>query len=520
MLGALSKLASINNKSSTHLREIFEKLDIHSGNAISAVSAATRGNAYFLAFDPEYACLRLPPLTTRFFQDAVKFNVISNIEAQQISFQMALCCRALRQEYKGVFNTILDSGVFKDFLSTDMSLNEFLRMESVYGWCADAFAAASLWPVLPDIHLRAAGYRPINLSRRNILTHGSGSYLHFINAVDIAMSGAWTGFSVNDVSRALSWLMEPSYPGDLDDIVLWPSRGADRLIIPLFSCGFQGTVFGFFTGLSPYQREQVLKTVLHFGQSIADNYASLRRNECLEILRKGRDTKSVASALLRVVSPVEHLVVEVNSRFSSYSLENEDGYWAGYREQKGHIAADLGRKLAFEGKSLRLDQSYMGERFRVTLKPLQDQSGLDPVFTWLSLQARLSEVLHVSDHTQNGDPLTLAMLATLKEGLESRTWLPGEGGRSHGSLGRLKRLCIVELVIENFERGHVELTNHLLKSRLERKLGPSAPIKLNGYQIAGRALERVRNEFSDDFRRSVKFEAVGANKVRLSWFDR
>ena len=87
-------------------------------------------------------------------------------------------------------------------------------------------------------------------------------------------------------------------------------------------------------------------------------------------------------------------------------------------------------------------------------------------------------------------------------------------------MGRLKRLCIVELIIENFERGQVELTNHLLKSRLERKLGPSAPIKLNGYQIAGRALERVRNEFSDDFRRSVKFEAVGANKVRLSWFDR
>ena len=260
--------------------------------------------------------------------------------------------------------------------------------------------------------------------------------------------------------------------------------------------------------------------MLHFGQSIADNYAFLRRNECLEILRKGRDAKSVASALLRIVSPIEHLVVEVNGRFSSYSLEREDGYWAGYREEKGHIAADLGRKLAFEGKSLRLDQSFMGERFRVTLKPIQDHSALDPVFTWLSLQARLSEVLHVPDQTQNGYPLTLAMLTSLKEGLETRTWLPGEGGRSHGSLGRLKRLCIVELIIENFERGQVELTNHFLKSRLERKLGPAAPIKLNGYQIAGRALERVKKEFSDDFRRSVKFEAVGSNKVRLSWFDK
>ena len=279
-------------------------------------------------------------------------------------------------------------------------------------------------------------------------------------------------------------------------------------------------VVGFFSGLGPAQKLQILKTVLQFGQSIADNYASLRRNECLEKLRSSREAGSVAAALLSVVSPIEHLVVEANGRFSSFSLEWEDGYWAGYREQKGHVAADLGRKLAFESKSLLLDQSFMGERFRVTLRPLQDHTSLDPVFTWLSLQARLSEVLDAPDQRQNGDPLTLAMLTSLKEGLESRTWLLQEGGRSHGSLGRLKRLCIVELIIENFERGQVELTNQLLKSRLENKLSLSAPTKLNGYQIAGRALERVKNEFSDDFRRSVKFEAVGANKVRLSWLNK
>jgi hypothetical protein len=63
----------------------------------------------------------------------------------------------------------------------------------------------------------------------------------------------------------------------------------------------------------------------------------------------------------------------------------------------------------------------------------------------------------------------------------------------------------------------IELTNHTLKSRLEKKLGPRAPMKLNGYQIAGRALQRVQNEFGEEFRRSVKFEAIGPYKVRLSW---
>jgi hypothetical protein len=44
----------------------------------------------------------------------------------------------------------------------------------------------------------------------------------------------------------------------------------------------------------------------------------------------------------------------------------------------------------------------------------------------------------------------------------------------------MKRLCIVELIIESFERGHVELTNHILKSLRVRKLRQRAPLKLNG----------------------------------------
>ena len=174
---------------------------------------------------------------------------------------MAHCCRTLRQEYDGAFSHILNTGVFADFLSSELSLNDFLRKESVYGWCGDAFAAASAWPVMPDIHLRAAGYRSANISRRNILTHGSGSYLRFMNAVDTAVLGAWIGFSVKDVGQALSWLLNPESTNGEEDIVLWPRGATDRLIIPLFSCGFQGEVFGFFTGLSPHQKEQVLESL-------------------------------------------------------------------------------------------------------------------------------------------------------------------------------------------------------------------------------------------------------------------
>ena len=140
----------------------------------------------------------------------------------------------------------------------------------------------------------------------------------------------------------------------------------------------------------------------------------------------------------------------------------------------------------------------------------------------MSLQARLSEILDVPGQTVAGPPLTPAMLSSLKDSLESKISRNEHdaANRSRGDFARFKRLCIVELIIENFERGEIEITNNTLKSRLERKLGPKASMKMNGYQIAGRALHRVTNEFGEDFRRSVKFEAIGPAKVRLSWTHR
>lgn len=518
MLDALSELASINSQSSARLHDAFDSLGVNSMPFNDKERSNARGTAFFAAFHSIDGCLRFPPLTVRFFQDAVKFDVLGNTEAKEISFNVAVCCRALREAYNGVFSAELSSGVFRDFLSSSLSFQEFLRRESIHGWCVDAFAAAFPWPVKPDLHLRTPGFVPAILSRRAILGNAPSPFLRFMTAVDIAVLGAWAGFSLSDIKQGLSWLQEPSQSVS-DDIVLRPARGAERIAIPLFSYGFQGAVIGGFNGLTENQRESVLRTLIQFGQSLADNYASFRRNECLQILQRGRDAAAIANALLRVLSPVEHLIVEAKGRFHGYSLLREDGYWAGYREQLGPAASDLARELRFETNTSGIEQSFMGDSFRIMVKPVEGGVSLDPIFTWLSLQARLLEILNPPGQAQEGDPLTLGMLASLKEALESRTSRPGQNGaeKSRGYFGRLKRLCIVELVIENFERGEIEVTNNALKSRLERKLGPRPARRLNGYQIAGRALQRVRNEFDEEFKRYVKFDAVGPNKVRLSW---
>ncbi len=516
MRNALSELASINSQSSAHLREILESYGIsfnHGGGTSRAC-----GTAYFTAFDPDFTCLRFPPLTVRFFQDAVKFNVLTSADAQEISFQVARCCQRHGQEYKGAFSGNLSGGIFGDFLAGAMTRNGFLYKELVYGWCVDAFAAHMLWPVIPDFHLRVSGYRPVGVTKQGILGRGRGPFLRFVNAVDIAALGACGGLSVNSVMLALSWLNEPSIAAESPDIGLQVSEGSERLILPFFSYGFQGAVFGSFTGLNTSQKEPVFKALIQFGQSLSDAYACLRRNDCLQILKRDREVNSIASAFLKVVSPVEHLIVEKDGRFCSYSLEREDGYWARYCELRGAAAAELSQQVGHQGKCFTLQQNYMGDRFRLFVKPVEDSESLDPIFTWISLEARLSEALQVVGVTGARDPLSLSMLASIKEALESKSLHgPEATNRSRGDIGRLKRLCIIELIIENFERGEIELTNHTLKSRLEKKLGPRAPIKLNGYQIAGRALQRVQNEFGEDFRRSIKFEAVGPYKVRLSW---
>ena len=316
----------------------------------------------------------------------------------------------------------------------------------------------------------------------------------------------------------MSWLGEPASAASEDDLSSVVSGTWERLVLPFFSYGFQGTVFGCFAGLSPAQKDPVFNAFVQFGQSLSDAYASLRRNDCIQILKRDRDAASIASAFLNVVSPVEHLIVEKDGKFCSYSLRREDGYWAKYLELRGPPAAELSHEVAHQDKCFTLQQNYMGDRFRLLIKPVQDSESLDPLFTWISLEARLSEALHVQGAVGANDPLSLSMLTSIKEALESKSMHgPETTSRSRGDIGRLKRLCIIELIIENFERGEVELTNHTLKARLEKKLGPRAPLKLNGYQIAGRALQRVQNEFGEEFRRSVKFEAVGSYKVRLSW---
>ena len=513
MRNALSELASINSQTSAHLREILES---HGVSFNHSDTSRARGTAYFTAFDPDETCLRFPPLTVRFFQDAVKFNVFTSAHAQEISFQVARCCQRHGQEYKGAFSKNLSSGVFGDFLAGAMTRNGFLYKESVYGWCVDAFAAHMLWPVIPDFHLQVSGYRPVAVTKQGILGRGRGRFLRFVNAVDIAALGACGGLSVDSVGLALSWLSEPSTAAE-PDIVLQVSQGSERLIMPFFSYGFQGAVFGSFTGLDASQREPVFKALVQFGQSLSDAYASFRRNDCLQILKRDRDVNSIANAFLKVVSPVEHLIVEKDGNFCSYSLEREDGYWARYRELRGAAAAELGQQVGHQGKCFTLQHSYMGDRFRLIVKPVQDNGSLDPIFTWISLETRLLEALQVASASGARDPLSLSVLTTMKDALESKTLHGPEVARSRGDIGRLKRLCIIELIIENYERGEIELTNHTLKSKLEKRLGPRAPLKLNGYQIAGRAMQRVQNEFGEDFRRSIKFKSVGPYKVRLSW---
>jgi hypothetical protein len=518
MWSALGEFASINSQTSAHIRKILEDLGVHSNYGNGTAKSSARGAAYYTAFYPERTCLRFPPLTVRFFQDAVKFNVLSTIDAQEISFQMAQCCRKLSPDYKGAFSATLSSGVFKEFLTAGSNRSDFLHRESVHGWCVDAFAAEFPWPVMPHIHLQSTWYRPAKVSKRAILGSPRGSYLRFMSAIDIAVFSAFTGLGVTSTAQALLWLQEQQSHADLQDVVLSPQGGAERLVIPFFSYGFQGVVYGFFTGLQSSQKGPVLKAVLEFGQSLSDNYACLRRNDCLRKLQQKRDAASLANALLGVVSPVERLVVEKDGRHHAYALKREDGYWAGYHEIRGTAAAELGKELEHEGKCSVVEQTFMGDRFRLIVKPVQDRDSLDPVFSWISLQARLSEILHVSAHSGGANPLTLSALLSLKEALETKNGRSGEAGpRSRGDLGRLKRLCIVELIAENFERGEIEVTNHILKARLEKKLGLRAPVKLNGYQIAGRALQRVKAEFSEDFRKCVNFEPAGPYKVRLSW---
>ena len=134
------------------------------------------------------------------------------------------------------------------------------------------------------------GYRPASHDQTGHIGAGTGAILAFVNAVDIAAFRSMRRLEREALMQALSWLNEPS------DCRRFTGRCPRRseVVRAACSCRFfvtdsRAPFSASFTGLDASQKEPVFKALAQFGQSLSDAYASLRRNDCLQILKRDRE---------------------------------------------------------------------------------------------------------------------------------------------------------------------------------------------------------------------------------------
>ena len=237
------------------------------------------------------------------------------------------------REYKGAFSGNLSSGIFGDFL-TGADDAQWLLVQGVGLWLVRGRVCRSLVLACHSGFSFAGGVviAPSPLRNRGYWDGDEGRFAFRQRRRHRGFGRLWrpqrqqpdAGFIV--VKRTFDCHQDDGHR---------PSGGGRvgaAHHAPLFFLRISRSGFWLLHGPPCPPKESVFKALVQFGQSLSDAYASLRRSDCLQVLRRDRDVNSIASAFLKVVSPVEHLIVEKDGKFCSYSLEREDGYWAGYRE--------------------------------------------------------------------------------------------------------------------------------------------------------------------------------------------
>ena len=139
------------------------------------------------------------------------------------------------------------------------------------------------------------------------------------------------GFCVESITKILSTLQSNLSAGHPKI----PQISGYRMIMPFFSNGFQGAIVGFFFGIDNATAELIRNELMQFGQTLADKWALLRQQSFNLVILNSGDPKQVAEGLLKIVSPVDYIVVDCAGRSAGYRLRREESYFAGYERLRG-----------------------------------------------------------------------------------------------------------------------------------------------------------------------------------------
>jgi hypothetical protein len=492
----LTDLEEINTKCRIHLTKLLAtRHGIKTGFSPSdSEEGGARGNAFFAAFDPWDTCLRIPFGSFRYFDTAERSGLISPADAALLSKTLLSHCAELAAIYDGCFRSFFDEPRIKTILDQRDDLEHLSSSGlAVSGAWVDRFVESCPIPLIPEKHLESHSFQNIAPSDE-VEYYAKTPWLALVEVLDLISIGPWLGLQAPEIVAMLDVLRQLAVrkrrePGDIGRRIL-----GERIAIPFFSNGLQGVVIGFFHGVDHAQKELMRTTLMQFGQTLADAYASLRMQRLGESIGGTLHLDGLAREIIQVISPVRKLILSRERGRVGYALAKEHNYWAGYRRLAA--ARDFERDISAMGFTI--DGPHGAA---IYIEPLTDVPNFHHQFTHIRLEMCLRRCFVGAPGSKRVEALSNGHLNELHSALSE---IVGEGA----SIAKLRQFYIISRVQAQWGAGRVLVTNYEMKQFLERELGKEVK---NGYQVTSFAAE-VEKIFDG----KVEIKKT-RNSLSLSW---
>jgi hypothetical protein len=359
--------------------------------------------------------------------------------------------------------------------------------------------------------LIASEFSDLRLDASAIATLGANPFRALIAGLGMVRVGHWLGRSTYEIQATLELLDAGAFvPGSCVNLDAEPY--AEKIVIPIFSLGFQAAIVGVFSNLE-LRHKMRLRAALHeAGHCLGEQYALDRKLHLQALLARSEvRAKALAEAVIQIASPVEHIVVSREGEHHAYVICKENDYLAGYEQRTGSTA----EKLTRDPDNEVFDVHAPNPAAQVRIKTLRGYAALDPFIHGLRVKTALSHFFSAATPASVSQSLT-----HVSDGIDASEHdraiiaLKHQMSILHGRRTAAKRLCFLEIVKTEFQAHETRLSNAEMQRRMSSKLDAS---KVNGYQVTGDALRKFALEINTILPRRFLFEHLNDKVIRVRW---
>lgn len=462
---------------------------------------APKGGAVFAYYDAEHTCLRLMPKAPQFFQAALRNNLISHADATRLGREYMATLGTLLEGYTGYFSPELRSGPIGQSARHAAEPANLGLFEAHHYLGPDEIYAEMPWPLMPRLHFELSTFAPAGIRASYIGEAAQNNLQAMTIAVDLLTWGPSLNLTPEMISAVLEWLRGTRDINDFPEPREQPDVDLRKILVPSYTGGFQGVAFGIFGNLPSSLEPFVLSQMQQFSATIGEHLAYEREQDRALALDRSSSLADYATAFIGVLPPVEHAVFTSKGERVGFALRAEDNYLAGYRYLQGDALA-----AAYEDNDNdSLTTHGRAGEIQIQVKMPADATSLSPVFTAIRLRPRMSLLPPLS--ADEFQPLSRSKLGELYHALRRQL---NEG---RGALAASKKLLLIELALQNFDKGEVTLSNSKARQYTEDALGK--PVA--GYHVAGKAAKKYEQDIRKLAPDVFVFEAVSQNVIRVRW---